>query len=166
MEKIRFHTIHIKVPENMVSQNKRGALVITPTLTKVSKNFTQRNHERAIDVSTTPSNKIEIIDDGDIVDYRERPKRIPRKKRVKRQEPQPEPRPVPIDDYDHLEHEPRPKPRGRPRGRPKKEKKTNVDELFKKSQQLDRLNQKQSIELYNKLKHDPVLMKKLMNIKT
>jgi len=158
MEKIRFHTIHIKVPENMVSQNKKGHLVITPTLTKVSKNFTQRNHERAIDVSTTPSNKIEIIDDGDIVDYRERPKRIPRKKRQPlRPEPQPEPEP----EYD-LEHEPRPKPRGRP----KKEKKTKKDELFKKSQQLDRLNQKQSIELYNKLKHDPVLMKKLMNIKT
>ena len=148
MEKIRFHTIHIKVPENMVSQNKKGHLVITPTLTKVSKNFTQRNHERAIDVSTTPGNKIEIIDDGDIVDYKERPKRIPRKKRQPlRPEPQPE--------YDDLEHEPR----------PKKEKKTNVDELFKKSQQLDKLNQKQSIELYNKLKHDPVLMKKLMNIR-
>ena len=160
MEKIRFHTIHIKVPENMVSQNKKGHLVITPTLTKVSKNFTQRNHERAIDVSTTPGNKIEIIDDGDVVDYRERPKRIPRKKRVKQQEPQPEPEPM--EDFDHLEHEPRPKPRGRL----KKEKKSNVDDLFKKSQQLDRLNQKQSIDLYNKLKHDPVLMQKLMNIKT
>ena len=156
MEKIRFHTIHIKVPENMVSQNKRGALIITPTLTKVSKNFTQRNHERAIDVSTTPGNKIEIIDDGDIVDYKERPKRIPRKKRQQlRPEPQPEP------EYDDLEHEPRPKPRGRP----KKEKKSNVDDLITKTKKLDKLNQKQSIELYNKLKHDPVLMKKLMNIR-
>ncbi len=159
MQKIQFHTIHIKVPENMVSQNKRGALVITPTLTKVSKNFTQRNHERAIDVSTTPGNKIEIIDDGNIVDYKERPKKIPRKKRVKHHEPQPEPEPMP--EYDELEHEPRPKSRGRP----KKEKKSNVDELLKKSQKLDKLNQKQSIELYNKLKHDPVLMQKLMNIR-
>ena len=157
MQKIQFHTIHIKVPENMVSQNKKGHLIITPTLTKVSKNFTQRNHERAIDVSTTPGNKIEIIDDGNVVDFKERPKKIPRKKKVKHHEPQPEPEP--IHEYDELEHEPRPKPRGRP-------KKSNVDELRKETKKLDKLNQKQSIDLFNKLKHDPVLMQKIMNIKT
>ena len=67
-ESVLFHTIKIKVPEHMISVNKKGEIIIKDTVTPKAKQITKANKKPAIQIIPQDKNIVEIVDAGTIVD--------------------------------------------------------------------------------------------------
>jgi hypothetical protein len=65
---VLFHTIKIKVPEHMISVNRKGEIVIKDTVTPKAKQITKTNKKPAIQIIPQNKNTVEIVDAGSIVD--------------------------------------------------------------------------------------------------
>ena len=83
-KKILFHTIKIKVPEDMISVSKDGTLTIKKTLSK-SKALTKVKGEPSIDIVEDKNIIVPVIENkGDIIDVDEANKKRKQPKRQKR----------------------------------------------------------------------------------
>ena len=83
-KKILFHTIKIKVPEDMISVSKDGTLTIKKTLSK-SKALTKVKGEPSIDIIQDKNIVVPVIENkGDITDVDEMKERKKATKKAKK----------------------------------------------------------------------------------